>query len=166
MQRTAEPLGLLVAAIRRAVKAMVTRRVAPLGLAPLQFWVLVGALDAPGASQAELARRLRCDEPSVSRVVAGLARRGWLRALRHQDDRRRVLLSLTPSGRALARRLAPIAAEVRSEIEAPLAAAEREQVRAALARIAGHLQQCGQETTTAEATTHSRAAPRRAGGAR
>lgn len=166
MQVSAEPLGLLVAAIRRAVKAMVTRRVAPLGLAPLQFWVLVGALEAPGASQAELARRLRCDEPSVSRVVASLARRGWLRALRHEDDRRRVLLSLTPTGRALARRLVPIAAEVRAEVEAPLGAAEREQVRAALARIAGHLQLRGQETMATEAPTHVRAAHRRAGGDR
>jgi DNA-binding MarR family transcriptional regulator len=165
MQGPAEPLGLLVAAIRRAVKAMVTRRVEPLGLASLQFWVLVGAMEAPDAS-ADLARRLRCDEPSVSRVVGTLVRRGWLRSRRHQDDRRRVLLSLTPTGRALARRLVPIAAEVRAEVEAPLAAVEREQVREALARIAGHLQQRCQETVTTEKPTMSRAAGRRAGGTR
>lgn len=166
MQGSAEPLGLLVAAIRRAVKVMVARRVEPLGLAPLQFWVLVGALELPGASQADLARRLRCDEPSVSRVVAALVRRGWLRTSRHEDDRRRILLHLTPSGRALARKLAPIAAEVRAEVEAPLAASEREQVRDALARVAGHLQQRCKETMTTDTTTPSRATPRRAGGAR
>jgi MarR family transcriptional regulator, organic hydroperoxide resistance regulator len=166
MQASVEPLGLLVAAIRRAVKAMVTRRVEPLGLAPLQFWVLVGALEAPGASQAELARRLRCDEPSVSRVVASLARRGWLRASRHQEDRRRVMLALTRSDRTLARRLAPIAAEVRAEVEAPLAAAEREQVRQALARVASHLQQRGRETVSTPPLTESRAASRHAGGDR
>ena len=166
MQGPAEPLGLLVAAIRRAVKAMVTRRVGPLGLTPLQFWVLVGALEAPGTSQAELARRLRCDEPSVSRVVAALSRRGWLRASRHQGDRRRVMLALEPAGRALARRLAPIAAEVRAEVEAPLDPAEREQVRKALARIAGHLQHVGGGATSSRPETQSRAARRRAGGDR
>jgi DNA-binding MarR family transcriptional regulator len=166
MQGSAEPLGLLVASIRRAVKAMVTQRVGPLGLTPLQFWVLVGALEAPGSSQAELARRLRCDEPSVSRVVAALSRRGWLRASRQEGDRRRVMLALKPAGQALARRLAPIAAEVRAEVEAPLGPAEREQVREALARVAGHLQRLGGETTGARPQTMSRATSRRAGGDR
>jgi DNA-binding MarR family transcriptional regulator len=164
MQGSAEPLSLLVAAIRRSVKAMVSRRVEPLGLAPLQFWVLVGVLEAPGASQAALARRLRCDEPSVSRVVATLTRRGWLRVQRQEDDRRRVLLALTPAGRALSRRLAPIAAEVRAEVEAPLGAAERELVRAALARVASHLALRGGTTPLDESSTASRAARRRAGG--
>jgi DNA-binding MarR family transcriptional regulator len=164
MQGSIEPLGLLVAAIRRSVKAMVTRRVEPLGLAPLQFWVLVGALEAPDASQADLARRLRCDEPSVSRVVATLAKRGWLRARRHGADRRRVLLALTPSGRALARRLAPIAAEVRAAVEAPLDAGERQLVRVALARVASHLQQCCLDASRTDSTSPARAGLRRAGG--
>lgn len=166
MQGSAEPLGLLVASIRRAVKAMVTQRVGPLGLTPLQFWVLVGALEAPGSSQAELARRLRCDEPSVSRVVAALSRRGWLRASRQEGDRRRVMLALKPAGQALARRLAPIAAEVRAEVEAPLAPAEREQIRQALARVASHLQRRDRETKSTPPMTVSRAAGRRAGGDR
>jgi DNA-binding MarR family transcriptional regulator len=164
--RPAEPIGLLVAAIRRAVKAMVAQRLGPLGVSPLQFWMLVGVLEAPGASQAELARRLRCDEPSVSRVVAGLASRGWVRSRRHGDDRRRLLLELTPSGRALARRLAPLAAEVRATIEAPLEPAMREQVRAALTTIASHLQRRCQDASSPEATTPVRAGARRAGATR
>jgi DNA-binding MarR family transcriptional regulator len=159
----AEPIGLLVAAIRRAVKAMVAQRVGPLGVSPLQFWMLVGVLEAPGASQAELARRLRCDEPSVSRVVAGLAARGWVRTRRQADDRRRLLLELTPGGRALARRLAPLAAEVRAAVEAPLDPEAREQVRAALATVASHLQQRCRDASSPATTTPVRAGLRRAG---
>jgi len=145
MQATAEPLGLLVASIKRSVKAMVLRKVEPLGLAPLQFWLLIGALETPGGSQADLARRLRLDEPSVSRAVATLVRKGWLRAQRDQGDRRRVLLALTPAGHALTATLAPIAAEVRGAVEAPLTPAERELVRGALSRVAGHLRQRGED---------------------
>jgi DNA-binding MarR family transcriptional regulator len=141
MQPVTEPLGLLVAAIRRSVKAMVLRKVEPYGLAPLQFWLLIGALEAPGGSQAELARRLRLDEPSVSRAVAALVRKGWLKAQRDQADRRRVVLALTPSGQELAATLVPIAAEVRGAIESPLEAEEREVVRRALVRIAARLRE-------------------------
>jgi DNA-binding MarR family transcriptional regulator len=148
MQAYTEPVGLLVAAIRRSVKAMVLRRVEPLGLAPLQFWLLVGAMEAPGGSQADLARRLRLDEPSVSRAVAALARKGLLKAQRDQADRRRVLLALTPAGRTMASTLAPIAAEVRGAVESPLAPEERELVRQALVRVASHLKELGSGEAT------------------
>ena len=164
--QSSEPLGLLVAAIRRSVKAMVARSVEPFGVASLQFWVLVGVLEAPGASQAELARRLRCDEPAVSRVVATLVRRGWVGTRRDGEDRRRVLLALTPSGRTLTRKLAPIALEVRSAVEAPLDDAEREQVRAALAKVASHLASRGADASPEENLATSRAARRRTGGTR
>jgi len=164
MQASPEPLSLLVAAVRRSLKAMVLRRAEPLGLTVLQFWTLVVALEAPGASQADLARRVRCDEPSVSRVVASLSRRGWLRTRRHVEDRRRILVELTATGRALARRLAPIAAEVRAEVEAPLDHVEREALRISLTRVATHLQQRLQDAA-AEPTTPARAR-RRAGGDR
>jgi DNA-binding MarR family transcriptional regulator len=153
MQPSPEPLGLLVAAIRRSVKAMVLRRVEPLGLAPLQFWLLIGALEVPAASQADLARRLRLDEPSVSRAVAALVRKGLLRAQRDQADRRRVLLVLTDEGQALAATLAPIAAEVRGAVESPLEPEEREVVRRALTRVAGRLREHGLTDLPAAAAT-------------
>jgi DNA-binding MarR family transcriptional regulator len=166
MQGSVEPLGLLVAAIRRSVKGMVARRVAPLGLAPLQFWLLVGTMETPASSQAELARRLRLDEPSVSRAVARLSRKGWLRAQRDRADRRRVLLALTPAGRALAGSLLPIAAEVRAAVEAPLAPDERERVRGALVRIAGYLRDRGQDEAGRADRVVARVGRRRAGGTR
>ena len=166
MQGSREPIGLLVAAIRRAVKAEVAARVAPLGLTPLQFWVLVAASEAPAESQAALARRLRFDEPTVSRVVTSLAARGWLRARRDGADRRRTLLELTPAGEALARRLLPVAAGLRAAVEAPLAPRERERVRVALRRIADHLQENLAAGAPPRPAPPQRAAPRRAGAAR
>jgi len=153
MQPSQEPLGLLVAAIRRSVKAMVMRKVEPLGLAPLQFWLLIGALEVPAASQADLARRLRLDEPSVSRAVAALVRKGLLKAQRDQADRRRVLLVLTSDGQALAATLAPIAAEVRGAVESPLEPEEREVVRRALVRVAGRLREHDQADLPVAAAT-------------
>ncbi len=141
MQPSARPsISLLAAAVRRAVKTAVLRRVGPLGLSAVQFWILVGIAETPGVSQCELAARLRMDEPTASRTLRSLRARGWVRAAREEADRRRVRLELTGAGETLARRLRPIARSVRSAVEAPLTDREREQTRAALAKIVDHLQ--------------------------
>ncbi len=129
-----------MAAVRHAIRAVVLSQAAPLGLSVREFWFLVGIAETPGCSQAELAARLRVDEPTISRGIRSLAVRGWVRAERGASDRRRVRVDLTPSGRALARRLVPVARDVRAAVEAPLAPEEREATRAALAKIIGHLQ--------------------------
>jgi DNA-binding MarR family transcriptional regulator len=140
MQRSARPpIGLLAAAVRRAVKATVLRHVEPLGLSPVQFWILVGIAEGPGASQCELAGRLRMDEPTASRTLRSLRARKWVRAIREDSDRRRVRLELTGPGEVLARQLLPIARVVRAAVEAPLTDREREQTRTALAKIVDHL---------------------------
>lgn len=132
-------LGLLAAAVRRGVRALVERRVAPLGLSIQQFWFLVGIAERPRGAQRELAAQLRVDEAVASRVVRTLAARGLVRAVRDEADRRRVTLSLTPAGEGLAARLLPIAREVRNVVDAPLTAAERAAARAALLKIVSHL---------------------------
>ncbi len=53
-----------------------------------------------GIAQSELAPLLRLDKSTASRVVAGLVRRRWVRALPDAGDARARILSLTPTGRA------------------------------------------------------------------
>jgi len=52
-----EPVGLLIAAARRRMKRAVQDRVAPHGLTPQQFWVLVNIDEAEGPSLGEIAAR-------------------------------------------------------------------------------------------------------------
>jgi DNA-binding MarR family transcriptional regulator len=56
--------------------------------------------------QVELARRLRLEKSTVSRLVANLVGRGWVRRHTADDDGRGVLLELTEAGSAAAARLA------------------------------------------------------------
>lgn len=135
----AEPIGLLAAAVRRAIQRTVASHVEPLGLSTMQFWILVGIAENPGRCQAELSARARVDEPSLSRVLRGLGARGFVRAARTGGDRRRVHVELTPDGEALARRLLPIARTVRRDVDSALTAAERDALRASLTKILRHL---------------------------
>jgi DNA-binding MarR family transcriptional regulator len=130
-----EPLARVIGATRRRIHQAVTRRLRAHGLHPQRFWVLVNLLETPGASLRELARRLRMDEPTASRIVASLARRRLLRVRPDSDDRRRHQLELTPEGMALARRVAPIASEVRRAVEAGFSDDEKATLRRLLARV-------------------------------
>ena len=56
--------------------------------------------------QVELARRLRLEKSTVSRLVANLAGRGWVHRHTPTDDGRGVLLELTDAGVAAAARQA------------------------------------------------------------
>ena len=74
---------------------------AAIGLTPPQHGVLVVAGNAPGLDQAALARALGFDRATVGALVEGLERRGMLRREGSAQDRRRKVLALTPSGRAM-----------------------------------------------------------------
>lgn len=59
----------------------------------------VGELDRDGPlTQTELARRLRLEKSTVSRLVGQLTSRGWVRRADRGGDARLVWLELTPEG--------------------------------------------------------------------
>ena len=61
--------------------------------------------DADLLSQQELARRLGLEKSTVSRLVAGMERRGWVSRARDPDNRRYFRLTLTSDGRSAAERV-------------------------------------------------------------
>jgi DNA-binding MarR family transcriptional regulator len=130
-----EHTGLLIAAVRRRTKRLVTALVTREGVSPQQFWTLVAISENENLSLGELARRQRMDEPTACRVVGALSRRRLVRNGFDPADRRRSRLVLTPSGRALVRKLLPIATEIREAIESSLTSAEREIVASSLRKI-------------------------------
>jgi DNA-binding MarR family transcriptional regulator len=67
----------------------------------------VGELDRDGPlTQSELARRLQLEKSSVSRLVAQLIGRDWVRRVKHDGDARVVRLELTAAGSQAAGELA------------------------------------------------------------
>jgi DNA-binding MarR family transcriptional regulator len=66
---------------------------------------LVELVTARGLAQGELAGLLGLEKSTVSRLAAGLERKGWIRRGRDEDNQRYVRLYLTPEGRAVAGRV-------------------------------------------------------------
>ncbi len=134
-----EPLARAIGATRRRIKQAVGRCLEPIGLRPQRFWIVIDLHERPGPSLRELADRLAMDEPSASRIIAGLVRARLVHTRHDPGDRRRCCLELAPEGVALARRVAPIAAAVRGAVEAGFAAAEKESLLRLLHRIDANL---------------------------
>lgn len=93
-------------ALRRLVRALrlsssaVERRT---GISGAQLFVLAELGADPGQALGELVERTLTRQSTVSGVVAALVERGLVRRERSPRDRRLVLLSPTPAGRALLR---------------------------------------------------------------
>jgi DNA-binding MarR family transcriptional regulator len=98
---------------------------------------LLELLAARGIAQGQLAALLGLEKSTVSRLAAGLERKGWLRRGRNDENHRYVRLYLTPEGRMIAdgiwqawqSRQARIIAALSAEERAGLAAGLRGLVR-------------------------------------
>lgn len=90
----------VVATLSQSARAIETRT----GLSNAQLFLLQQLTGAGALSINELAVRARTGQSAVSIVVSRLVRHGLVERQRSAADRRRVTVSLTPTGRALARR--------------------------------------------------------------
>jgi DNA-binding MarR family transcriptional regulator len=113
---------------------------------------LIELVSARGIAQGELARLLALDKSTVSRLAAGLERKGWIRRGRDEDNQRYVRLYLTTQGREVAERLWQAWRGRHAQILAALSADERAGLAAGLSGLARVL--------SAESLQNSRAASR------
>jgi DNA-binding MarR family transcriptional regulator len=125
-------LSVLANTVSAALSGAYARR---FGLTVPEWRVVAVLARSPGLSAAEVAARTAMDKVAVSRAVAALARGGRVRRAQAAHDRRRSVLTLTARGRAVYRRIVPLAlAYERSLLEA-LSAREQAQFGELLARL-------------------------------
>lgn len=100
-KKTAVRLPCACANLRRAVR-VVTRFydtvLRPSGMGVTQFTLLQALNQVPKVSQKQLAELLEIDSTTLTRTLAPLRRKGWLRS-EAGSDRRELRLSLTRAGK-------------------------------------------------------------------
>lgn len=102
-------LPCLCANVRRAARAITQLyddALRPSGLRTTQFTLLQTLNLAPGISQKRLARLLEFDSTTLTRTLAHLRSKGWLRSEKG-EDRRALRLSLTAAGLEEYKRVVP-----------------------------------------------------------
>lgn len=105
-------------------------------LTPPQFAALAKLADVGETSQNQLGQLIAMDAATVKGVIDRLKARGLVKLTRHEVDKRRLLVSLTPEGRDAVARLVPAAEKITAETVAPLTAKEAATLMKLLAKLA------------------------------
>lgn len=107
-----EELRYLILAAQRDGNRFLTEALQPLGLTPSQAEALRVLQDWQPLALIELGSLLVCEQGSPSRLVAGLVAVGYVAREPSPDDKRKVVLTLTPRGVAAAQQVAKIETEL------------------------------------------------------
>jgi DNA-binding MarR family transcriptional regulator len=144
-----EPIGLLIGAVRRRIKQALGSHARRYHLTTQQFWVVVAISEHAGLSVGELARHLRMDTPTASRVVFTLMKRQLVQVRGDATDRRRARLHLAAPGAALGHELLDLAEAVRAAVVHGFSSAELAMLRVFLRRIVANMDRFQDGSATA-----------------
>jgi DNA-binding MarR family transcriptional regulator len=134
--------GSLLVQVGRELNTETERRLAPLGLTAQQAALLLHA--ARGRSTPSLLKgQLGTDTAGMTRLLDRLEAKGLLRRTRHPEDRRSVVIEVTPEGLALVPRLPPIFGGISRQVFAGFSEEEIAQVTGMLGRIMANLAESG-----------------------
>jgi DNA-binding MarR family transcriptional regulator len=102
----------------------------------LREWRVLGVMPRQGSiGPVEIVRLTALDKAGVSRALAALERKGYVRRGGNADDARKVAATLTARGHALLRRLVPAALARQASLTAALSAAELDAFFALLEKL-------------------------------
>ena len=101
------------------------RGTSPLAVSASEARALIELLTARGIAQGQLAEVLGLEKSTVSRLAAGLERKGWIRRGRDEGNHRYVRLYLTPQGGLVANNVWQAWQSRQARILAGLSAEER-----------------------------------------
>jgi DNA-binding MarR family transcriptional regulator len=132
MAKKIQPLriGGLVHDVSRLRRTVFDQRVKPLGLTRSQWWVLAGLSRHHGKAmtQTELALMLDVGKVSLGGLVDRLEEKGFIVREADETDRRSKRVSVSPKGRALARRMDSIAADMKAQTMCGISHAQQKQL--------------------------------------
>jgi len=109
-------------------------------ITPEQWMVLVRLWQHEPISQADLGDLTLRDRPTMTRILDGMDTRGWITRGRDPSDARVRLVRLSAEGRALRKKLVPVAKAIVARAEAGIAAKDLVTTRETLRRIAANLE--------------------------
>ena len=105
-------VGYQVRMVYRAMQRLLQTKIGPHGVTLGMWYYLRTLWEEDGLTQRELSRRIGTMEPTTLGAIQAMERKGLVKRVRSQDDRRKVHIHLTKKGRDLERLMMPLAVEV------------------------------------------------------
>jgi DNA-binding MarR family transcriptional regulator len=110
------------------------------GMTITQWRALGVLLRSTGVTNSDLVRLLEIEAPSVTSLVNGMERKGWVKRTRSTSDARVKQLSLTPRGRRLIEDAREAMAPIEEHMTSTLSTGERATLKRLLRTMIGGMQ--------------------------
>jgi DNA-binding MarR family transcriptional regulator len=140
------PYGVLLARLGQESMARFRRALRPLGLSAQHFIVLKQLQTIGAASQAVLADALGIDYSNLASVTAELSDRELIERYRHESDRRRYVVELSPKGAEVIAEADRAIAEGEEGMLSTLSEDDRERFWTLLRQVADGAELCPRST--------------------
>lgn len=132
--RLQEQVGFVLRKAHQRHVAIFSSRISD--LTPPQFAALAKLADVGKTSQNQLGSLIAMDAATIKGVIDRLKARGYVDLSKHEQDKRRLMVSLTLEGRKAVDAMIPLATDITLQTLAPLSPREAAQLMKLLARIA------------------------------
>jgi DNA-binding MarR family transcriptional regulator len=129
----------IITAVKSRLRQVAWRRLAPFGLSPQQYQLLMAVAEQQGRCHGDLARCTWMDKPTATRTLRALQDRGLVRAEADPLHRRRIQFRLEPEAQALIHELQDFRRYMREGMEQGLAPEERQLLRRLLGSVMDNL---------------------------
>ena len=122
-----EMAGHLIRRLHQQSTQVFTQRTQAAGydLTPVQYAALEAIFENPGTDQKFVAELIGYDRATIGGVIDRLEKKGWVRRVVSEQDRRARELSLTAKGNSIRVALQPIVQDLQKEILLPLGPADQ-----------------------------------------
>ncbi|ARE39353.1 transcriptional regulator [Rhodovulum sp. P5] len=135
--------GFLANHMARLFEKGLARRIAPLGLAPAQFMVLLELWREEGLTQRDLVSRLDVEQATMANTLARMERDGLITRTGDEKDRRIRRVFLTDTARAMEAPATAAAAAQNAEAMAALSPNEQAALMALMTRVIDRMKRTG-----------------------
>ncbi|HSW19692.1 MAG TPA: MarR family transcriptional regulator [Ramlibacter sp.] len=128
-------LGHLLGQATHAVYKDFDEHVRRAGLSPSEWRVLAALHDAEPLTVGQLARQVRCQQPTATKLAQRMAEQGWVALLADEADQRCTRVGVTPAGRRLVKPLVAQARAHEAHMLRALGAGEKKVLRQLLSKL-------------------------------
>ena len=136
--RPSQAVGAQIALARRTIVEAIDQELAPLDISHAQWIVVMLLGDGAASTAAELCKILIYDPGAMTRLLDRLEKKGVLRRVRTESDRRAVRLELTADGSKLYPRILEALVQVYNRLLRGFTKSDVAQLEQLLTRMAGN----------------------------
>ncbi|ASR48052.1 transcriptional regulator [Paenibacillus kribbensis] len=139
------PIGMLLGITHRKMSQQLSLSLKPYDISPEQWLVLYQIYQSEGLNQKEIAAKAVKDQPTTTRIIDLLDKKGWVRRVNSPQDRRAYLLHLTEAGRQLVEKTLPVERDVNLDFVKGISSDELQQFRQTLLQIHANISESEQQ---------------------